>query len=61
MLYMMKQERVLAGELGSRSSPDASGAIIRLQTEGSPSAVNTKKFPLCFPFLFPFTLCNRIP
>lgn len=29
---------MLAGELGSRSSPDASGAIIRLQTEGSPSA-----------------------
>lgn len=29
---------MLAGGLGSRSSPDASGAIIRLQTEGLPSA-----------------------
>lgn len=29
---------MLAGGLGSRSSPDASGAIIRLRTEGSPSA-----------------------
>ena len=61
MLYMMKQKRVLAGELDSRSSPNVSGAYNRIANEGFPSAVKTKKFPLCFPFVFPFSDCNGIP